>query len=419
MITRRLPVTLPARPMPRAPRARRSWRWLALPVLLVLALFAGIALALSVQPALATLTSYLDALPRPAINPTNLLYHPRYTPPVDAILLLLAPAAIAALASLLSLFGPPYRRVILALLGLLVAAYNLLTTLAYIWEFTWNESGAGVINLGAYLALSASLALVALDIGLLHLALARAWTWPKLNGRHARAVSRLWVVLVSVGVIFAIVSEFMVWGHWRAPDQPMPGETVSPLEMLGGGAAASRAVGGAALLALPVCAAVCAWLWARAPRWGRPPLAALALLAGAAPLALGLLTLARLYLHARGFSVLSSGVVLGLGGAALLLIALFGLLSTPLPAPASIAAPVTKPVTKPIAAPVTKPVTKPIAAPVTKPVTKPIAAPVTKPIRARETKPVSAPVLLPAPAPEPARRRAPTTRRLKDTQPVS
>lgn len=369
--------------------------WLKLVALLGLALVAGIALALSIQPALATASSYLDALPRPEIHPTNLLYNPRPAPPVDAILLLLAPAGVAALAGLLSVFGPPYRRVILALLGLLVAAYNLFTTLAYLWEFVWSESGAGVISLGVYLALSASLALIALDFGLLHLALARAWTWPALKGRHALGVARVWVILTGVGGATALVSIFLVWGYWR-PGQRVTGEAVSPLSMLTSGSPASRTLASAALLALPVCAPLCAWLWSRAPRWGRTPLAALALLAGATSLGLGLLTLARLYLHARGASILTSGAGVGLGSAALLLIALFGLLSTPLPTPAPFLAPAR-------------------ARKTAAPATKPIAAPATRPV----TAPVSAPVLLPAPAPEPARHRAPTTRRLTEAEPVS
>lgn len=376
-VTRRLPMTTPIAPRP----ARRGSRGPRLLALLTATFLAGAALAFWGAAAAGAINAALNALPPVQINPTNLLYTHQSGAAVDPALLLLAPLVCAVAPGLLSLGGPPWRRVILALLGLLVAIFNLLACLAYVWEFAWNEGGAGVIGLGVYLALSASLALAILNFGCWHLALARAWTWPALRGRHARGVLRLWVALAGCGAATLLASDLMVWGQWRASSPTAHAEAVVPVAILAVGAPGAAPYALAALFALPLSTVLCAYLITRAPRWGRPPLASMALLAGSASLALCLLALARLYLRASGSSVIEAGAVVGLGGGALLLTALFGLLSTPLPT-----------------------------------VPTPAAAPATIPIAAATTRRVTAPISAPPASP---RRRAPTTQRLAEAEPVS
>ena len=382
MTTKRLPVSRPSG----ARRARRGPRWLAVLALLLAAFVAGGALAYWRQNAItrlaSDLASALGSLPPLQLNPTDLLYTRQPGAAVDPTLLLLAPLVVASVASLLSLGGPPWRRVTLALLGLFVAAFNLLTCLAYVWEFAWEEASAGVIGAGAYIALSASAGLAVLTFGCWHLALARAWRWPMLRDERARGVRRIWVALAGCGAAALLASNMLPWGRWRAA---VPGAShsaaITPLLALAGESRASQTYTSGAALALPLCALLCVYLLSRAPRAVRPPLALLGLLSALASLALGLLTLARLYLHASGSSVLEGGAAVGLGGGALLLIALFGLLSTP---PPTTSIPAAAPATIPIAAATTRRVTAPVSAPVAL-----RRAPATR--RLAETKPVGAP----------------------------
>ncbi|HEX9038997.1 MAG TPA: hypothetical protein VF808_18590 [Ktedonobacterales bacterium] len=406
MITRRLPATHSvgspqARRATRTERAqrtqrtRRSRRGSRGPARLLVALFTLAligAAALGRHQLAAVARSWADALPPVTFHPTELLYSPRTSGPAfDAALLLLAPLIVAVGSGLFSLGGTPWRRLMLASLSLLVTAFNLLSCLFYVWAFAWGGTGAGVIGAGAYLALSASAAYLVLAFGFFHLALARAWRWPALGPRHTRGVMRWWVFLAASGSALLIASYFMVWGHWRAADGASA-EAAIPGATLTDGPPLLRAYALAALVALPLLAALCAFIYARAPRWSRAPLALLGLLAGGSSLAVCLITLARLYLRANGSSVLERGAFVGLGASALLLTALFGLLSTPAPraAPATVRLPAAS------------------AAPATARLPAVSAAP----RRARDSQPL-------LPAPVLARPRALTTRRLTDTSPVS
>jgi hypothetical protein len=334
--TRTAPHSYPSyRPYQRARRARsaRSGYWLATFRLFVVGALTALVTAAallfgrySATVDIGALVSAFPPLPVIAINPSDLLYHPEARSSFDAALLLLAPLAVAAIASMASLSGPAWRRVMLALLGFSVAAFNLLAAFSLIWQFYWNGAGTGVISPGAYLALSASLGCLILAFGCWHLALAGTLQWPALAGRRARRVARWWNALIVAGAALLIASYFMVWGSWSAVGHSA---TLSLMGTLATGGGTSQALIDVALVALPAMSCLCAFALPRAPRWGRPPLALLAMLAGMSCLALCVLTLARLYLRASGQSMLAPGGALGLGASALILVALFGLLSTP------------------------------------------------------------------------------------------
>ncbi len=252
-----------------------------------------------------------------------------------AVSLLLAPLAIAALSALLSLGGPSWRRIMLAQLSLLVAAYNLFACLSLIWAFSWNESGAGVIDIANYVALSASLMSVVVAFGFLVMALAGALRWLLLDAQRARVVARWWVAIITCGGALLIGSYFTAWGSWRSPGSSVSERGAIPVESLSASTASGQGQSVALLLALPVAAALCAYLTLRAPRWGRAPLALLALLAGGSSLVASLALVGSIFLRPSGASVLDTGSAVGLGTSALIVIATFGLFSTPYPARAT------------------------------------------------------------------------------------
>jgi hypothetical protein len=302
----------------------------------------------------AALARFLPSSPPVAINLSELLYHPHARGGLDAALLLLAPLALAAISGSLALGGSSWRRILCALVALAIAAFNLFGAVALVWIFDWNGATIGVISPGVYLALSASLGGIVLAFGVWHLTLARTLGWPTLRGKHARRVARCWVALVGLGAAALVGAAFIPWGEWSASGQRSL--IVSPLTALVG-RAHEPALALVAFFAAPTIATLAAWLSLRAPRWGRSSLAALGLLASAASLALGLFTLARLYLHGDGASALAPGGAVGIGASALILIAFFGLLSTPFSVLFS------QPISRPHPAP-TEPLMPPIVEPV-------------------------------------------------------
>lgn len=249
----------------------------------------------------------------------------------NAILLLFAPLGIAALSALFSLGGPPWRRVMLALLSLLVAAYNLFTCLSLVWAFFWNGATAGVIDTIIYVALSASLMGVVAAFGVLFMALVSAWRWPRLQARGARIVARWWATLIVSGAALLVASYFTVWGGWRSPGPPVSGDTLIPIELYRSVQSGDQVNALLPLLAPPVIAALSASLTLFGPRWRRLAMGLLALLAGMSGMAVCLMLLGRLFLRVSGYSVLTTGGVVGLGASALIVIATFGLLSVPYP----------------------------------------------------------------------------------------
>jgi hypothetical protein len=298
----------------------------------------------------AALARSLPSAPSVDINFSELLYHPNAQGGLDAGLLLLAPLALAAIAGSLALGGPPWRRTLCALVALAIAAFNMFGTVALVWVFDWNGATIGIIKPSVYLALSASLGSVILAFGVWHLALARALGWPALRGKHARRVARCWLALVALGAAAVIGAAFAPWGEWSASGRRSI--IVSPVTALGS-RAHEPTLALVAFFATPLIAILVAWLSLRAPEWGRLLLAALGLLAGVASLALGMFTLGQLYLRGTGASALALGGALGLGASALILVAFFGLISTPFPALIS------QPVSRPHSAPV-QPIIPPI-----------------------------------------------------------
>jgi hypothetical protein len=250
-----------------------------------------------------------------------------------ALSLLFAPLAPATLSALFALGGAPGRRVILALLGLLMAAFNLFTCFSLVWAFSWNEAAAGVIDAGTYLALGASLIAVVLALGVLILALASAMPWPLLSVRGARAVARWWVALVVSGAALLIASYFRVWGAWRATTTGFssPWAPFTPFGLYFSGPSSGQVNTLLLLFAGPVIAALSALLTLGAARWRRRAMRLLSLLAGVSSLVVCLILIGRLFLRASGSSVLDAGGVVGLGASILVIIAAFGLLSVPYP----------------------------------------------------------------------------------------
>lgn len=250
----------------------------------------------------------------------------------NAYSLLFAPSFIAALCALFSLGGSPSRRVIQALLGLLIATYNLFTCLSLVWEFFWNEAAAGVIEPASYLALSASLIAVVVTFGAFVMALAGAWRWPLLNARSARAVTRWWVAVIAAGAVALGASYFTAWGSWRSSVVPASGEKIIPIGLYFSGASAGQISMLLLLFAPPVIAALSAFLALGAPRWRRVTLSLLGLLAAMFSLVVNLMLFGLLFLRASGYGALARGGVVGLGASIVIVIAMFGLLSIPYPA---------------------------------------------------------------------------------------
>lgn len=254
---------------------------------------------------------------------------------INATSLLFAPLVIATLSAFFSLGGSHWQRITLSLLGWLIAVFNLLALLILVWAFSWDENAAGVIDTGVYAALSASLMTVVVAFGFLFLALASAWRWPRLDGARARVVARWWVVIIACGGALLIGSYLMAWGHWRSANAPVSSDTVMPIALFATGPASDQSHATLLLCALPVAVALCAYLMLRAPRWGRAPLALLGLLAGGSNLIVGLVVVGAVFLRVNGASALDTGGAVGLGASVLIIVAAFGLLSTPYPARAT------------------------------------------------------------------------------------
>ncbi len=249
----------------------------------------------------------------------------------NAILLLFAPLMIAALSALFSLRGPYWRRIMLALLSLLAAAFNLFTCLSLVLAMLWDGAMAGVIDILDYAALSVSLVCVVVAFGCLFLALAGALRWPRLSPWRAYVVRRWWAWLSVAGAALLIAAYFTAWGSWRSPGHSLHRETIVPIGLALAGSLGAQANALLLLFAAPVIAAASAFLTLRAPRWKWRLFSLLSLLMGVLSMVMCLMLLGWLFLRPGGAGVLAIGGALGLGASAIIAIAPFGLLSLPSP----------------------------------------------------------------------------------------
>lgn len=247
----------------------------------------------------------------------------------NATSLLYAPSVVAALSALCSLGGPSWRRIMLSLLGLLVAAFNLFACLSLVWEFSWNGAAAGVIGYANYVALSVSLITLVMACGFLALALVGAIRWPLLNASSARVVALCWVALIGSGAGLLNASYFLVWGSWRPVNLTAPIGRFTPIGLYLSAPPTDRLSTFLMLFAPPVVAALAAFLALSGPRWLRLTLTLLGLGAGLASMAVCLTLLGQLFVQASGYGALARGGAIGLGASILIVVAMFGLLSVP------------------------------------------------------------------------------------------
>jgi hypothetical protein len=250
----------------------------------------------------------------------------------NSVWLLYAPSAVAALSALFSLGGPSWRRIMLSMLGALIAAFNLFACLALIVGFSWNEAASGVISYANYVALSASLIALVMASGCLILALASAMRWPLLHAHGARVTAMCWVALVGGGAGLLNASYFLVWGSWRPAIPSASIGRFTPIGLYFSTPPADRLQTLLLLFAPPVIAALAAFLGLSGPRALRLALIVVGLLAGLTGMVVCLYLLAQLFLQASGYAVLAKGGAIGLGASILIVVATFGLLSIPDPA---------------------------------------------------------------------------------------
>ena len=261
-------------------------------------------------------------------------------------LIFIVPPLLVALFALLALIGPRWSRSALSLLSALAGAIILLVSVGYLMLSGWTDSAASsVIDLGAYIGISASLLICVAAIGLVFATLTGVWSAPAAgSGRAGRVMERLWATLVIVGSALLIASYFVLWGHWLTPgisevlSGPNDHHQFIPITLLFDAQPGVPFLAFPLLLASPVIAATCAFLALGAPRQRRLSLSQLCLLGGGVSLAVALYLAWSILSRSSGMGTFDSGAVIGVVAAALTLGAAFGLLSTP-SAPAAPAPP--------------------------------------------------------------------------------
>ncbi len=261
-------------------------------------------------------------------------------------LIFIVPPLLVALFALLALIGPRWSRSALSLLSALAGAIILLVSGGVPdTERLTDSAASSVIDLGAYIGISASLLIFVAAVGLVFATLTGVWSAPVAgSGRAGRVMGRLWVTLVIVGSALLIASYFVIWGHWLTPgisevlSGPNDHHQFIPITLLFDAQPGVPFLAFPLLLAPPVIAATCAFLTLGAPRQRRLSLSQLCLLGGGVSLAVALYLAWSILSRSSGMGTFDSGAVIGVVAAALTLGAAFGLLSTP-SAPAAPAPP--------------------------------------------------------------------------------